>query len=540
MSLYILGDVHGDFGRLNTFINKKFPQKVICAGDFGFWPGHKEFELSRIKNKFTEVLWIDGNHECVTKDTEVLTELGWKNIAELNNTDLLAQFDIKTKDISFAKPIKYFKHKEDKILILDGPNTKQKVSLDHNIVYNNEFIKAEKLFDKKLSQEGFITSGLIKNDKYDISDNLLKMIVWIVCDSTIILNNKYLKNSKKIRIQFKLSREDKIKNLTTLLEDSSIEYTIKECKKNNAKSLQPYYIRIYGEYSKMLYSLLENGEKSFPSFFRKLNKRQVSIVLNEIIKTDGSLAKDRIILTSKSKKDIDFIQEIAILNNYPCTTAMRKQNKDTFGKNDVHIARISLNGVTNYKVTSDIVDYGDFVYCVTMPLGTIITRNEGKVAFTGNCHEKIQEIIGDSRELIQIQNTTYCPRGSTLTLLDGRKILFMGGASSIDKHWRTPGYDWFWQEDISYKDMEALPDEEIDIVISHTCPSSFLSTILPKDARKFNDPAYEYLEFILDKYKPKLWLFGHWHCKKEGFNKGCKWVALNESSKDGWFYKLGE
>ncbi len=62
----------------------------------------------------------------------------------------------------------------------------------------------------------------------------------------------------------------------------------------------------------------------------------------------------------------------------------------------------------------------------------------------------------------------YMPRGSTYTLPDGRVVMFMGGAHSIDKAWRTLGIDWFPEETISQKDMMDLPDMNIDIIVSHT------------------------------------------------------------------------
>jgi len=64
-------------------------------------------------------------------------------------------------------------------------------------------------------------------------------------------------------------------------------------------------------------------------------------------------------------------------------------------------------------------------------------------------------------------------RGSVLKLPDKRNILFIGGALSIDKKQRTIGYDWFPQETISQKNIFELPDEKIDIVISHTAPKYF-------------------------------------------------------------------
>ena len=57
-----MGDLHGDFGfGLNRFINKKKPDIIMCAGDFGYWPKHKTYR--EIKAHETKIYWCDGNHE---------------------------------------------------------------------------------------------------------------------------------------------------------------------------------------------------------------------------------------------------------------------------------------------------------------------------------------------------------------------------------------------------------------------------------------------------------------------------------------------
>jgi hypothetical protein len=60
------------------------------------------------------------------------------------------------------------------------------------------------------------------------------------------------------------------------------------------------------------------------------------------------------------------------------------------------------------KDTSSItkIPYNDMVYCVEMPLGTIITRYEGKVAFTGNCVRYQKWIMQKAPELLDIEGTS--------------------------------------------------------------------------------------------------------------------------------------
>ncbi len=124
-------------------------------------------------------------------------------------------------------------------------------------------------------------------------------------------------------------------------------------------------------------------------------------------------------------------------------------------------------------------------------------------------------------------NVFYMPRGSTYELDDGRTMLFMGGADSIDKQWRTLGYDWFPDELIKDADLMNLPEKKIDIFITHTCPAELVHDMLKLYPEKQYEPSNQALSSLWDIYKPELWFFGHWHQYGQGVMMGTKWYALD-------------
>lgn len=72
----------------------------------------------------------------------------------------------------------------------------------------------------------------------------------------------------------------------------------------------------------------------------------------------------------------------------------------------------------------------------------------------------------------------YVPRGSVFTL-DGRKVLFLGGAASVDKAW-NPG--WQPEEDVTEEDVErAIKNAEggVDLMLTHTPPKYFNAAHFP-------------------------------------------------------------
>ena len=154
-------------------------------------------------------------------------------------------------------------------------------------------------------------------------------------------------------------------------------------------------------------------------------------------------------------------------------------------------------------------------------------------------HEQLNEMVNFyGRKPIELsENCFYMPRGSTLKLDDGRNVLFMGGALSIDKCYRTEGRDYFRSETISDRDLIDLTDDLIvDIVVSHTAPNKF--KIPMRGQTNYNsidryhplyDPSRDALDYILLKYHPAMWVFGHFHHFARGTDLGCSWFMLDTS-----------
>lgn len=210
---------------------------------------------------------------------------------------------------------------------------------------------------------------------------------------------------------------------------------------------------------------------------------------------------------------------------------------------DVHAEFGHLNTIINRKNPDLVICCGDFGYwpgIKSLPQFEDIKPNKSKILWIDGNHENHWALRDRTTDEI-VPNVIYMPRGSTYDLPDGRKILFMGGADSIDKHWRKVGYDWFPEEIITQKDIMNLPDTKIDILISHTCSNEIKDKLLHLNPLKINDPSNDALTYIWNRYKPKLWFFGHWHKFVQGGYQGTLWWGLshpNEGSR--WWIWLPE
>jgi hypothetical protein len=220
---------------------------------------------------------------------------------------------------------------------------------------------------------------------------------------------------------------------------------------------------------------------------------------------------------------------------------------------DVHRDFGALNAFLNKKRPEIVLQCGDFGFWPREPLSEIYGRNnpnypkerprpkvpDGTNVFwcDGN-HEDFQELgLRETDELWP--NVHYMPRGSLLDLPDGRRVMFFGGAASIDRENRTLGIDWFFDEAICDADVRNLDYEgPVDIVISHTCPREFALGIRNKSLGYFYDSSRHALSYVLEHYRPSLWYFGHWHFYDTGYTKGCRWTALDYANNGKWWEEV--
>ena len=206
---------------------------------------------------------------------------------------------------------------------------------------------------------------------------------------------------------------------------------------------------------------------------------------------------------------------------------------------DVHNDFGKLNALINVKRPELIICCGEFGYWPRHPkadqIEKIKTHGARLLWIDGN-HEDFWALKANEPKH-HFTNAQYMPRGSTYTLPDGRNILFMGGARSTDKEFRTIGVDWFPEEEISQADLMHLPDMKIDIFITHTCPEELFSELVQHDLHE-KDPSRVALSWLKDQYKPSLWIFAHWHMYKEGWLGGINWYCLSsiESTKRWWMW----
>lgn len=116
----------------------------------------------------------------------------------------------------------------------------------------------------------------------------------------------------------------------------------------------------------------------------------------------------------------------------------------------------------------------------------------------------------------------YWPRGS-VTKLAGRKVGFLGGTVSIDRHLRVPGESWWAAEAMTRDDVDLLAancrGEALDLLLTHETiagiplPSKYNKGNIPIDVEADAKDQRLLIAQAVEMAGPKMMIHGHWHVR---------------------------
>jgi hypothetical protein len=139
-------------------------------------------------------------------------------------------------------------------------------------------------------------------------------------------------------------------------------------------------------------------------------------------------------------------------------------------------------------------------------------------------------------------NPETCRKEMVGWIADGvveNNVMFVGGAWSIDQDYRTPGYDWWRDEELSTTEMDIVFNiycaAKPEIMITHDCPTLVAYHMFIRSGlRTYGGPKLhltrtgELLQRMFEAHQPKFWFFGHWHHTKELDLNGTHFHCLGE------------
>lgn len=205
----------------------------------------------------------------------------------------------------------------------------------------------------------------------------------------------------------------------------------------------------------------------------------------------------------------------------------------TAGKDDYLIITGDFGAVWNEKtLKEDLMPYESLPFTVLF-----VDGNHENFDLLHYSFPVIEEWNGGLIRRIS-KNIIHLLRGQVYEI-EGKKIFTMGGATSVDRAFRTEHVSWWEDEFITLSDMKTAYENlkkvnyKVDYIITHSCDERALY-YPPLVGRTFQTDKYPenaILSEFEEKVEYKHWYFGHYHMDGDLTDK--KTVLYNEIIKLG-------
>lgn len=300
---------------MNSTIIRKFNERVkkddlvFFLGDLGFKSGtgrgegepYKSQELLKQLNT-SNLIFVEGNHDCFSLDTRILTPTGYKFHNEVKIGDLVATVNLKKQSIEYQPIQNILYQQHNNIYHLKNKGIDALVSNNHN-----HFIIPEKSIKNKQTKWIWEKQSTIdvlnkwafwipvavpsKNIDYNISNDYLSLFSWIHTDGHIRFGKKQIGH-----IVIYQSKKENIYEIEALLKKLNIKFKhmIRNRKINKIcgkplKHINPQHeFHINSEQSQIIQKILQLDNDKFPSWINLLSDKQIHFLIFELIKGDGS------------------------------------------------------------------------------------------------------------------------------------------------------------------------------------------------------------------------------------------------------------
>lgn len=370
--------------------------------------------------------------DCFCAQTEILTKNGWKFFKDLVYSDELATVNLSTDLIEYQLPqlliekeycgdMVHLKGKRIDILVTPKHrmvtykkertskgwnfNTSPKITLAKDLSIHHQIKTSAKWIGSDLDYEVIpacysLQGRLISTEKIVCAKIMAAFLGWYVSEGCVFSGRS--KTQKNIRYRVEITQCDvlNIEIIKALLNQMPFRYRV-EKQANGVKFIIT---------SKQLYTyVLSCGENKYskrvPQWLKDAKPEIISEFIKSAINGDGweqQKKKHHAVFRSYctvSKQLADDMQELILKTGKASNIKIRGTKpyriRGREGANTVqqyHVTEInrvkasldSSNGGKRHYLGKKI-EYSSYVYCATVPNGTLIVRRNGKAFIAGNC-----------------------------------------------------------------------------------------------------------------------------------------------------------
>lgn len=350
---------------------------------------------------------VNISPSCFDSETEVLTDLGWKNWKDVSGKEKFLSVNPISGDISWEKAIRLINSPyQGKMIHLKNKNFDLMTTPDHKHCIKR-YPKAKGI--KLLSYDEF--SGLkpacfvnIANGRW-IGTNpetktigdlevpfscYCKFMGWYLSEGCAF-NKKERKNLSVISIsQQKVENKSEIDNLF-------IEFFNRSCHTNFNK----HSIYVNREIGQFFIDFGHSHDKYVPDDIKNASPENINLFLESFIKGDGSIRFQNIndypsiekLYYTSSKKLVSDITEMLLKVNKRASVSVKKPIPTKFKngiytpKTEAYVIREGVSKTSSLKnITVKEIDYDSTIHSVTLERNnTLFIKRNGKITISGNC-----------------------------------------------------------------------------------------------------------------------------------------------------------
>lgn len=340
---------------------------------------------------------------CAPETNEVLTDKGWKMFKDLDGTEKICSL-IDGEKIEYVNPIGiyHFKH-QGEMLKIDTEQLQSTTTLNHKLYvkgrygYNNgyELREAKDVYKSRVAfkKDGFkdgpyvdtITLGEVE---FNMDAYLDMLGQWI--------SDGHIDKQSRTRICLSFKKERKLNDFKSYVTRLGVPSYHTKGDKNYFSSKE-----IYDSLCPLNVGALN---KFLPEFVWDLNRTQSRVLLEALIRGDGTIQKNYTAFYTSSKRLADDVQRLAFHAGYSGNISIHTEAGTHYkftdgheGYTNVDSLRVAIiksknkpwiNNVaksrTNNRHKIDIIQYDGVVSCVEVPSHVFYMRENGIAHWTGN------------------------------------------------------------------------------------------------------------------------------------------------------------
>jgi hypothetical protein len=320
---------------------------------------------------------IEGNHECVSTDTQILTDHGWI-FAEsvVGGMYKVASFDLATQHITFNKPVATAIDTNRDLYRVETTYKDEIITDNHSMIYDGKRVPLIDLLEEGMDGSKFANAIMDKVEQpIHMDENIVQFACWLMTHGVI----RTTEGPFKYWVSFKVNKRMERRIKAVVQSISGVKW-IKTAKgvEVEGPALASILETITG-----LESIPDVTRYTYvPNWFKNLTIGYGQIVAREMTwgSTQAFMSAHTSYYNGYNHKMGEDLQWFFVTRGIPCSMRYLPLNQYILTFNEE-------GGVERWRGKSvNVSKRGNGkVISIQTKDGTLITRRGGKINFTGNC-----------------------------------------------------------------------------------------------------------------------------------------------------------